>query len=44
MTNNHQKRRADRIAPDLLAFPLGWLRLYLHTTIGQGDIFAEQLE
>jgi hypothetical protein len=43
MTNNHEKRRADRMAPDLLAFPLGWFRLYLHPAIGQGDIFPFQL-
>jgi hypothetical protein len=43
MTNNHEKRRVDRISPDLLAFRLGWFRLYLQPSIGQGDIFPEQL-
>jgi hypothetical protein len=43
MINRYEKRRADRIAPDRLVFPLGLFRLYLHPAIGQGDIFPYQL-
>jgi len=44
MINQDEKRRADRMAPGLLAFPLGWFRLYLSPAKGQGDIFSYQLE
>jgi hypothetical protein len=43
MINQDEKRRADQMAPGLLAFPLGWFRLYLHPALGQGDIFPDHL-